>query len=67
MAGTGRLEGSTACRRPARPRKSRPVWTSVTDLIFHNCIETFDVYFVITDDEKNLLTHEKNTILEKSD
>jgi hypothetical protein len=28
MAGTGRLEGSTACRRPARPMKSRPVWTS---------------------------------------
>ncbi len=26
MAGTGRLEGPTACRRPTRPMKSRPVW-----------------------------------------
>ncbi len=26
MAGTGRLEGSTACRRPTRPMKIRPVW-----------------------------------------
>ena len=26
MAGTGTLEGSTVCRRPTRPMKSRPVW-----------------------------------------
>ncbi len=26
MAGTGRLEGFTACRRPTRSMKSRPVW-----------------------------------------
>ncbi len=28
MAGTGRLEGPTACRKPTRPLKSRPVWIS---------------------------------------
>ena len=26
MVGTGRLEGSTVCRRPTRPMKSSPVW-----------------------------------------
>jgi len=30
MTGTGRLKGSTAYRRPARPMKSRPVWISDT-------------------------------------
>jgi hypothetical protein len=38
MAGTGTLEGSTACRRPAGPLKSRPVWISDVDTVQTNSI-----------------------------